>query len=77
MDGKRGGVAVEKDGFLKRIFCGFNPIGDFADFCCRGAEIKIPSDDDTSECTTYCWCCCFWRGFAVGAVFGFLVGVLI
>lgn len=76
---KRGNVEVQEDGLLKKVFCGFNVIGDFAERVCRGAEIKLDTDaDNPNTCTTYCWCCTFWRGVAVGAcvglVFGYLVG---
>ena len=59
---KRGSVEVEDDGVLKNTFCGFNPLGDFADRVCRGAEIELETDDGEHTVTTYCWCCCFWRG---------------
>lgn len=74
---KRGGVEVQEDGFLKNFFCGFNVVGDFADLVCRGAEIQLESDNGKDVCTTYCWCCCFWRGVLLGGVVGLVVGLVV
>ena len=41
---KRKGIEVEsteQESKLKTIFCGYNPVGDFAELCCKGADIDI------------------------------------
>lgn len=42
--------------FIKKLLCGFNPIGAFAELVAGKAK--------------ECWCCSFWRGVLFGAVVG-------
>lgn len=74
---KRHGVEVnksDKEHILKRIFCGYNPVGDLAEFINRGAEIDIDVEPGEKSVRTLCWCCTFWRGVLFGAIIGLLVG---
>lgn len=64
-------------GKLKEAFCYETSwLGRFSEAVMKfgvSAEITI----DTSKLDklyTYCWCCALWRGVAIGAVAGFLVG---
>ena len=65
-------LGIDISAKAKTVFCGYNPVGDFAALCCKGAEITI---DEPTE--TVCWCCAFWRGVLVGGVVGVLTGALI
>lgn len=42
----------------------------------KSAEITVDTRE-VDEFKTYCWCCALWRGIAIGAVIGFIVGVVI
>lgn len=65
---------------LKEFFCSdTSPVGKLSEFMAKAvisAEVTIDTTD-TNEIKTYCWCCTLWRGVLVGAVLGFIVGVLV
>lgn len=65
---------------LKQFFCyDTSPVGKLSEFIAKAVistEVTIDTTD-TDEISTYCWCCTLWRGVAVGAVIGFVVGVLV
>lgn len=67
-------------GKLKRLFCyDTSIIGKLSEALVKigiSAEITIDTRQ-LDEVKTYCWCCALWRGVALGAVVGFLVGVLL
>lgn len=39
--------------WYKRLLCGYNPLGAFAEWAVGSAKS--------------CWCCSFWRGLMIGA----------
>lgn len=48
--------------WYKRLLCGYNPIGAFAEWAVGQAR--------------ECWCCSFWRGvLTVGLPLGLLIGL--
>lgn len=67
-------------GKLKELFCyDTSPIGKLSEAIAKAvvsSEITIDTKN-IDEIKTYCWCCTLWRGIAVGAVIGFIVGVLV
>lgn len=70
-------VGIDIGTKAKDLFCGYNPIGNTAEFFCRGSQIELEPDGGKNTVTTYCWCCTFWRGVAVGGVLGLIVGALL
>ena len=69
---------MEKVKWYKKLLCGFNPIGDFADWVNRGTDTELPvtkADLKTGRVVTRCWCCTFWRGVLLGLVTGAWLGV--
>lgn len=59
--------------WYKRLLCGWNKIGDFADWVNRGTEIQYPVtplDAGRGFIETRCWCCTFWRGVVIGGLLG-------
>jgi hypothetical protein len=56
-----------------------SPIGKLSELIVKaGASAEITVDTrEVDEFKTYCWCCALWRGIAIGAVIGFIVGVVI
>lgn len=62
---------MKKDSWYKRLLCGYNPLGDFADLACRGTEVEYELDAQECQHKTIavrCWCCTFWRGVVVGSL---------
>lgn len=69
-----------KTPWYKRLLCGFNWIGDFAEFVNKGTDINVnltPNDRTKGFITTKCWCCTFWRGIVLGLIVGFLSGFIV
>ena len=67
---------MEQVKWYKRLLCGFNPIGGFADFVCRGTEIQqvlTTTEARKKTVSVRCWCCTFWRGVVIGAAATLLV----
>lgn len=65
---------------LKEIMCyTTSPIGKLSELIVKaGVSAEITVDTrEIDEFKTYCWCCALWRGIAIGAVIGFIVGVVI
>lgn len=62
--------------WYKRLLCGYNPLGDFADVACRGTEVDYELSDLERYARTIevrCWCCTFWRGVVLGAALGGMI----
>ena len=36
---------MKNDSWYKRLLCGYNPLGDFADLACRGTEVEYELDE--------------------------------
>nr|DAK17474.1 MAG TPA: hypothetical protein [Caudoviricetes sp.] len=67
---------MEQVKWYKRLLCGYNILGDFADLICRGTETQYDltmADIRNKKVSMRCWCCTFWRGVIVGAVASALV----
>lgn len=67
---------MEQVKWYKRLLCGYNTLGDFADLICRGTEVQQAltlTDIRNKTVNLRCWCCTFWRGVVVGAVVSALV----
>lgn len=67
---------MEQVKWYKRLLCGFNPIGDFADFVCRGTDMQYDltkTDIKNKTVSVRCWCCTFWRGVVIGVAATLLV----
>ena len=50
---------MKNDSWYKRLLCGYNPLGDFADLACRGTEIEYELDEQECQHKTIavrCWC---------------------
>ena len=67
---------MEKVKWYKRLLCGYNPLGEFADLACRGTDMQYDltkTDIKNKTVSMRCWCCTFWRGVVIGAVATLLV----
>lgn len=63
---------MKQDSWYKRLLCGYNLLGDFADLACRGTEVEYELDQQEREqgvIGVRCWCCTFWRGVVIGSFF--------
>lgn len=55
--------------WYKKLLCGFNLLGDFADWANRGTQTRYElteADKYMGEIEIRCWCCTFWRGVFIG-----------
>lgn len=65
---------------LKELMCyDTSPIGKLSEALVKaGVSAEIEVDvAGVDKFKTYCWCCALWRGVAVGAIIGFIVGVVL
>lgn len=63
--------------WYKRLLCGYNVLGDFADFACRGTETRMVVKEGEPTIEIRCWCCTFWRGVVIGGLLGVCTGLLV
>lgn len=57
--------------WYKRLFCGYNPLGSFADVACKGTEMEREltiRERKANKVVVRCWCCTFWRGVLLGSL---------
>lgn len=62
---------MKQEKWYKRLLCGYNPLGAFADIACKGTEVEyelLEQDKKRGAVEVRCWCCTFWRGVIIGAV---------
>lgn len=65
---------------VKEVFCSSDkPLGKLSKFiveAVKSSEMTAYTEDGEPY-KTYCWCCVLWRGIAVGAVAGMMLGCLV